>query len=75
VFLTSFFAQKNLREVKKRKIRFLEYSFLDYLIGRDGSSGIHPNSHPFAPKKQSMMSLKSVELKLGAKEPLAEEAK
>jgi hypothetical protein len=23
-----------------------------YLIGRDGSSGIHPNSHPFAPKQQ-----------------------
>jgi hypothetical protein len=38
---------------------FLEYSFPDFLNGRDGSS----------------TSPKSVEMKLGAKEPLAEEAK
>jgi hypothetical protein len=43
---------KNFREVKKDKIWFLGHSFLDYLKGRDGSSGIHPNSHPFARKQQ-----------------------
>jgi hypothetical protein len=43
---------ENFREVKKRKKWFLGHSFSDYLKGRDGSSGIHPNSHPFAPKQQ-----------------------
>jgi transposase InsO family protein len=43
---------ENLREVKKWKIWFLGHSFPDYLKGRDGSSGIHPNLYPFAPKKQ-----------------------
>jgi hypothetical protein len=42
---------ENFREVKKRKIRFLGLSFPGYLKGQDGSSGIHPNSHPFAPKQ------------------------
>jgi hypothetical protein len=53
----------------------LEYSFPDYLIGRDGSSGIHPNSQSFCTHATTMTSPKSVELKLGAKEPSTEEVK
>jgi hypothetical protein len=31
------------------KMRFLDYSFSDYLTDRDGSSGIHGISHSLAP--------------------------
>jgi hypothetical protein len=41
-FSTSYFGQKILREVWIRKMRFLGFSFSDYLFGRIGSSGIHP---------------------------------
>jgi hypothetical protein len=41
-FSTSFFAQKILREVRIRKMRFLGFSLSDYLFGQIGSSGIHP---------------------------------
>jgi hypothetical protein len=51
-FSISFFGQKIFREVWKRKMRFLDYSFSDYLIGRIGSSGIHPISHSLAPTQQ-----------------------
>jgi hypothetical protein len=37
---------------QEKENEFVEYSFPNYLIGRDGSLGIHPNSHPFAPKQQ-----------------------
>jgi hypothetical protein len=55
-------------------MRFLEYSFSDYIIGRIGSLGIHPISHSLA-LAAAMMSPKMVELKQGAKEPSMEEAK
>jgi hypothetical protein len=47
----------------KRKMRFLEHSFSDYLIGRIGRLRIHPISHSLAPTQQVMVSPKSVELK------------
>jgi hypothetical protein len=51
-------------------------SILDYLKERDWSSGIHPNSHPFAPKQQPWHPPRSKEIKLGAKKLLkSEEAK
>jgi hypothetical protein len=64
---------ENFREIKKRKRWVLGHSFLDYLKERDWSSGIHPNSHPFAPalaRAAAMMSLRRQEVKLGVEKPL-----
>jgi hypothetical protein len=49
---TSSFGQKLLVSQEKEKMD--SRAFLsDYLKGRGWSSGIHPNLHPFAPKRTS----------------------
>jgi hypothetical protein len=53
-FSTSFFGQKILRDVLKRKMRFLGFSSSDYLFGRIGSSGINPFKQYFAPTQQTL---------------------
>jgi hypothetical protein len=53
-FSTSFFGQKILREVLKRKMKFLGFSSSDFLFGRIGSSGINPFKQYFAPTQQPL---------------------
>jgi hypothetical protein len=53
-FLTSFFGQKILREVLKRKMRFPWLLSQDYLFGRTGSSRIKPFKQYFAPLQQPL---------------------
>jgi hypothetical protein len=74
-FLTSFFGQKILREVKKRKIWFLEYSFPDYFKWSRWELRNPSQFASFCTLPATMTPPRSVEMKLGAKEPLVEEAK
>jgi hypothetical protein len=68
-------SEAQLNYVKKRKMGFLEYSFPDYLNWPKWELWNPSQFTFFCTQAAAMTSPKSIEMKLGAKEALAEEAK